>query len=253
MGHQPLFARRHVRQHCLHLEMGAHDRTYVKELVTVTDVVEASRGQSLGQVRCKQEACEKRKEQMVRVAGQSFTGTTAPPTARQQSVKQWDTIKEEGDNKCSRSQDFTYVWVLQLYKPGVAGHASAKERVADCNGHKMLVKPIVDPGVGHHVRGVCDGATETVQAERSVVEEVADVTGLGGHGAEGVSAAGGEGVQADQKHVDEHRPGVALLQEVQRKAQHAEAPQEVPGRQEVGPDIDRLIGHLKTAENAVEG
>lgn len=233
--------------------MGAHDRTYVKELVTVTDVVEASRSQSLGQMRCKQEACEKRKEQMVRMAGQSFTGTTAPPTARQQSVKQWDTIKEEGNHKCGCSQDFTFVWELQLYKPGVAGHAGTKERVSDGDGHEMLVKPTVYPAVGHHVRAVCDAATETVQAERSVVEEVADVTSLGRHGAEGVGAAGGERVQADQKHVDEQRPGVALCQEVQSEAQHAEPPQEVPGWQEVGPDIDRLIGHLKTAANAVQG
>lgn len=70
--------------------------------------------------------------------------------------------------------------------------------------------------------------TETVEAERAIVEEVADVTSLGWHGAEDVSAAGGEGVQADQKHVDEQRPGVAVRQEVQRGAQHAEPPQEVP-------------------------
>lgn len=56
----------------------------VKELVTVTDVVEASRSQSLGEMRRTQEACEKGREQMVRMACQSFTGTTAPPTARQQ-------------------------------------------------------------------------------------------------------------------------------------------------------------------------
>lgn len=233
--------------------MGAHHRTYVKELVTVTDVVEASRSQSLGEVRRKQEACEERKEQMVRVAGQSFTGTTAPPTARQQTVEQWEAIKEEGDDKRDRSQDFTFLWELQLYEPGVAGHAGTKERVADSDGHEMLMKPTVYPAVGHRVRAVCDGAAETVEAERAVVEEVADVTSLGRHGAEDVSAAGGEGVQADQKHVDEQRPGVAVRQEVQRGAQHAEPPQEVPGRQEVGPDIDRLVGHLKTAENAVQG
>ncbi len=56
----------------------------VKSIKRGTDVVKASRSQSLGEVRRKQEACEERKEQMVRVAGQSFTGTTAPPTARQQ-------------------------------------------------------------------------------------------------------------------------------------------------------------------------
>lgn len=54
------------------------------------------------------------------------------------------------------------------------------------------------------------------------------MTRLGRHGAKGVSTAGGEGVQADQKHVDEQRPGVALRQEVQSGAQHAKPPQEVP-------------------------
>lgn len=70
--------------------------------------------------------------------------------------------------------------------------------------------------------------TQTVEAERSIVEEVADVPGLRGHGAEGVGAAGGEGVNADEQHVDQQRPGVAVTQEVHGGAEHAEAPQEVP-------------------------
>lgn len=131
--------------------MSAHDRTDVKELVTVTDVVEAAWSESLREVRCEQKTCEKGKEQMVGMTGQSFTGTTAPPTARQQSVKKWEAVEEEGDYKCRRSQDFTFVWKLQLYEPGVAGHAGAEERVADADGHEMLVKPTVDPAVGHSV------------------------------------------------------------------------------------------------------
>lgn len=70
--------------------------------------------------------------------------------------------------------------------------------------------------------------TETVQAESSVIKEVTDVTRFWRHGAEGVSAAGSKGVQADQKHVDQQRPGVALRHEVYGGAQHAESPQEVP-------------------------
>jgi hypothetical protein len=52
----------------------------------------------------------------------------------------------------------------------------------------------------------------------------------GWHGAEGVSTAGGEWVHADQQHVYQQGPGVAVRQEVHRGAQDAEAPQEVPGR-----------------------
>lgn len=72
--------------------------------------------------------------------------------------------------------------------------------------------------------------TQTVEAERSVVKEVADVSGLWGHGAEGVGAARGEGVNTDEQHVDQQRPGVAVAQEVERGAEHAEAPQEVPAK-----------------------
>ncbi len=71
----------------------------VKSIKWGTDVVEASRSQSLGEVRRKQEACEEGKEQMVRVAGQSFTGTTAPPTARQQL--QTHVEREERIHICS--------------------------------------------------------------------------------------------------------------------------------------------------------
>lgn len=70
--------------------------------------------------------------------------------------------------------------------------------------------------------------TQTVEAERSVVKEVADVAGLWGHGAEGVSTAGGEGVNADEQHVHQQGPGVAVGQEVQSGAEDAETPQEVP-------------------------
>jgi len=74
--------------------------------------------------------------------------------------------------------------------------------------------------------------TQAVEAERSVVEEVADVAWLGRHGAEGVRAAGGEGVDADEQHVHQQGPGVAVGQEVHREAQPAEPPQEVPAQQQ---------------------
>lgn len=82
----------------------------------------------------------------------------------------------------------------------------------------------------HKERTIERGITEAVEAECAIVKEVADVSRLGGHGAEGVGTAGGEGVHADQQHVHQQGPGVAVRQEVQRRAQDAEAPQEVPGR-----------------------
>lgn len=51
---------------------------------------------------------------------------------------------------------------------------------------------------------------------------------LWGHGAEGVRTAGGEGVDADEQHVHQQGPGVAVREEVQSGAQDGETPQEVP-------------------------
>lgn len=36
---------------------------------------------------------------------------------RTYAVEQWEAIKEEGDDKRGRSQDFTFMWELQLYEP----------------------------------------------------------------------------------------------------------------------------------------
>lgn len=74
--------------------------------------------------------------------------------------------------------------------------------------------------------------TQAVEAERPVVEEVADVSRLRGHGAEGVGAAGREGVNADEQHVHQQGPGVAVGHEVQAGAEDAETPQEVPAKQQ---------------------
>lgn len=56
------------------------------------------------------------------------------------------------------------------------------------------------------------------------------MSGLRGHGAEGVSAAGREGVNADEQHVHQQGPGVAVGHEVQGGAEDAETPQEVPAK-----------------------
>lgn len=54
------------------------------------------------------------------------------------------------------------------------------------------------------------------------------MAGLCGHGAEGVCTTGREGVNADEHHVHQQRPGVAVGQEVQGREENAETPQKVP-------------------------
>lgn len=78
------------------------------------------------------------------------------------------------------------------------------------------------------------------------------MAGLCGHGAEGVCTTGREGVNADEHHVHQQRPGVAVSQEVQGRAENAETPQKVPCWEEVGPDVDRLVVHLEAAEDTVQ-
>lgn len=56
------------------------------------------------------------------------------------------------------------------------------------------------------------------------------MAGLWGHGAEGVCTAGGEGVNADEQHIHQQGPGVAVSQEVHGGAEDTEAPQEVPAK-----------------------
>lgn len=65
------------------------------------------------------------------------------------------------------------------------------------------------------------------------------MAGLRRHGAEGVSTAGGEGVNTDEQHVDQQRPGVAVVQEVHLGAERAETPHKVPATGNQSPTRDQ--------------
>lgn len=122
--------------------------------------------------------------------------------------------------------------------------------------------------------------TQAVEAERAVVQEVADVSRTRRHGAEGVRAARRKRVEAGGQQEDEQGPVVGLCAEARAAHQRQEAPQEVPasqqvlrpdrpgpgppghpflgqrfspGGQEVSPDVDCLIGQLEGAEDTVQG
>lgn len=70
--------------------------------------------------------------------------------------------------------------------------------------------------------------SQAVEAERAVVQEVADVARAGRHGAEGVRAARREGVEAGGQQEDQQRPVVRLRAEAGAARQRQEPPQEVP-------------------------
>lgn len=106
-----------------------------------TNVVEASRRESLGQVRSKQEAGEESKQQVIAVTGHSVSVSAASTETQQKlqhnkisltknnknthpchkitliathSVEQRDVVKHERNNEGSGPQDFTPVWELQF-------------------------------------------------------------------------------------------------------------------------------------------
>lgn len=232
--------------------MGPHHGADVEELVAVAKVVEAPRGQPLREVGGEQETGEEGEEEVITVTGQGVTRAAVSPQAQKYPVKQRNGVKYKRNDKRSGPYSFTSLWELQLEESGIAGQAGAEQCVSNGNGDKMLMEPAVHPAVWHDVVSVAHGTTQTVEAEGSVVKEVADMAGLWGHGAEGVCAAGGEGVNADEQHIHQQGPGVAVSQEVHGGAEDTEAPQEVPCWQEVGPDVNRLVGHLEAAEDAVQ-
>lgn len=80
-------------------------------------------------------------------------------------------------------------------------------------------------------REVESGASHT-QAEEvdgAIVQEVADVPGVLGHGAEGMCTAGCKGVHAAGAHVHKQRPGVAVILDICHIQCGNKPPHEEPG------------------------
>lgn len=73
--------------------------------------------------------------------------------------------------------------------------------------------------------------TQAEEVDGAIVQEVAYVAGVSGHGAEGVCAAGRQGEQAAGAHVHQQRPGVAVIQDVRRLQGAHKPPREEPGTQ----------------------
>ena len=93
--------------------------------------------------------------------------------------------------------------------------------------------------------------TQTEEVDGAVVQEVADMAGVPGHGAEGVCTAGCQGEQAAGAHVHEQRPGVAVIQDVRHLQGAHKPPREEPGTQgctlNLQGDGSSYSPHLKVA------
>ena len=62
----------------------------------------------------------------------------------------------------------------------------------------------------------------------------------------------GQRIHAAHAQVRKEWPGVAVVSEVERAGQITQNPHEVPRRQEVGPEVQSLVGRIKQAQYALE-
>lgn len=86
---------------------------------------------------------------------------------------------------------------------------------------------------------VCSSLTETVQAERSIVKEVADMASAGRHGAEGVCAAGGQWIHTAREQEDQQRPCVRIIPRFLHQQHCHQLPDKIPDeRDEMMTDND---------------
>lgn len=167
----------------------------------------------------------------------------------------------------------------EIALPGVAGHAGADDHVEHSEGDEPLMEPSVHPLVWENVRRVADGwtcgtrvrksdnghhprgfrcaartqsllseatRTEAVQTEGAVVEEEADVACTRRHAAEGVGAAGRQGVHATGEQENDQRPGEGVLPCCLSQNHCHQFPQEIPAGE--GPqEVYRRILYTHTA------
>lgn len=233
-----------------HLEVRADDPTDVENLVAVPNIIKVSWRESLWQMAGEDEASEEGKGSVL-VMDRDCSLCAALCHAQVEPVEERDAVEEVRVHEGQDAGSLAEHGPLHLQKPGVAGQAGADDGVEHGDGHVAVVEGAVDPSRWEDVRRVCQRGAQAVHAESSVVEEVADVPGAGGHGAEGVGTAGGQRVDAAGQEVGEEGPGIGVLPAPWALQPPHQGPHEVPGRHKVCPDVECLIRHLEDAEEAI--
>lgn len=115
--------------------------------MTVTDVVKASRGQALWQVRRVEERGQEGHGRVLLVVQDSFV-LCALPGHQEQPVEDGEGVPRVGISKGEDAKHLTQPGFLDFKKPGVAGEAGADDGVQHGQGHVV----VVEGGVHHHVR-----------------------------------------------------------------------------------------------------
>lgn len=119
----------------------------MEQLVTVTNVVEASRGQALRQVRRVEERGQESHEHVLLVVQGGFVLCTLP-WEQEEPVEDGEGVPGVGISKREDPESLTEPGPLEFQKPGVAGEAGADDGVQHSQGHVE----VTEGGTHQHVR-----------------------------------------------------------------------------------------------------
>lgn len=116
----------------------------------------------------------------------------------------------------------------------------------------MVSKPSVPQIRREAICSVGYGNSKTENTQSTVIHEKTDMSGQVWHCVEGVGCSAGQGKDDTHKHVCEQWPGVAIMLEIQRIPEVTQDPKEIPGGQEMSPEVEGFIGGIKHTEDALK-
>lgn len=124
--------------------------------MTVTDVVEASRGQALRQVRRVEERGQEGYGRVLLVVQGGFV-LCALPREQEQPVEDGNGVPEVGICKGEDAKHLIEPGLLDFKKPGVAGEAGADDGVQHSQGHIVVVEGGMHQRIRKRIGRVGDG------------------------------------------------------------------------------------------------
>ena len=117
----------------------------------------------------------------------------------------------------------------------------------------MLSKPRVFQIGRKAICPVGYGNSKTEDTQGPIIHEETNVPGQVRHCVKGVGGSTGQGKDDAHKHVSQERPGVAVVFKVESLGKVTQDPEEIAGGQEMGPEVEGLIGSIKNTEDTLEG
>ena len=234
-----------VQETSRHLLVGGVDAEHVQHVVRVADQVECARRHLLRPVCAVQQGADQEGAQLVEMVGvgRSARFLTSPGAAGQHPQQQRRVVPQVRYHVGQHTAPFAPAAAAQ--EAGETGQRRTQTGVGEADGHEPAAVAGVEQPIWETVGPVQHADAIAEQADGGVVDQETDVGRLDGDGAEGVRGAGDEWVEAAGEQVADVGPdeGVARVQRAAR--QRGQHPDEVERRQEVGPEVHRLVGGHK--------